>query len=133
MRKSRFTEEQIAYALRHVEAGTPAAQLCRNTGISEQPFCLWSTNRQRFLAQFGDRIILHFLPPYCPDDNRIERVWLDQHANVTRDHRRSSMEELMVQVVAFLRAYKQWKMLYHWPKLAACVSGSRSVVWSGLA
>jgi putative transposase len=41
MRKSRFTEEQIAYALRQVEAGTPAAQLCRKMGISEQTFYLW--------------------------------------------------------------------------------------------
>ena len=29
---------------------------------------------QRFLAQFGDRMVLHFLPPYCPDDNRWQAV-----------------------------------------------------------
>jgi len=28
----------------------------------------------------GRRFKLHFLPPYCPDDNRIERVWEDLHA-----------------------------------------------------
>src|SRR5262249_50289852 len=33
----------------------------------------------------GHRIVLHFLPPYCPDDNRIERTWQDVHANVTRN------------------------------------------------
>jgi putative transposase len=41
MRKSRFTEEQIAYALRQVESGTPVAQLCRKMGISEQTFYVW--------------------------------------------------------------------------------------------
>jgi len=62
---------------------------------------------QRCVAQFGGRIVLHFLPPYCPDDNRIERVWLDLHANVTRNHRCSSMNDLMRHVLAFLRAYNR--------------------------
>jgi transposase len=31
---------------------------------------------------FGGKIQLHFLPPYCPNDNKIERVWQDLHANV---------------------------------------------------
>src|SRR5688572_4690975 len=33
------------------------------------------------------RVALHFLPPYCPTVNRIERLWLDLHAVVTRNHR----------------------------------------------
>ncbi len=41
MRKSRFTEEQIAYALRQVEQGTPVMQLCRKMGISEQTCYVW--------------------------------------------------------------------------------------------
>jgi putative transposase len=41
MRKSRFTEEQIAYAIRQVDQGTPAAELCRKMGISEQTFYAW--------------------------------------------------------------------------------------------
>ena len=35
MKKSKFTEEQIAYALRQVEAGTPPADVCRQLGVSE--------------------------------------------------------------------------------------------------
>ena len=31
----------------------------------------------------ASKIRLHFLPPYCPDHNRIERTWKDLHDNVT--------------------------------------------------
>ena len=87
-----------------------------------------SKKTRRFIAQFGSRVVLHFLPPCCPDDNRIERVWLDLHANVTRNHRCKSMEELMVHVIAFMRAYNRRSKLNPSLRLAAGVSGSRSVV-----
>jgi len=41
MKRRRFTEEQIAYALRQAEGGTPVAELCRSLGISEQSFYRW--------------------------------------------------------------------------------------------
>jgi len=41
MRKSKFTEEQIAYALRQDESGTPPAEVCRQLGVSEATFYLW--------------------------------------------------------------------------------------------
>lgn len=41
MPKKRFTEEQISFALRQVEAGTPVAELCRKMGISEPTFYRW--------------------------------------------------------------------------------------------
>jgi len=50
------------------------------------------------------RLELHFLPPYCPDHNRIERIWKDLHDNVTRNHRCASMEELMAEVRRYLAA-----------------------------
>lgn len=46
---------------------------------------------------------LHFLPPYCPDDNKIERVWEDLHAEVTRNHRQPNMSKLMEAVRYHLR------------------------------
>lgn len=51
----------------------------------------------------GQRLKLHFLPPYCPDDNRMERTWQDLHANVTRNHTRPTMKELMKRVRSYLR------------------------------
>ncbi|QYK49745.1 MAG: transposase [Phycisphaeraceae bacterium] len=41
MKKSRYTEEQIAFALRQAESGTPIVEVCRKMGISEQTFFRW--------------------------------------------------------------------------------------------
>ena len=41
MRKSKFTDEQIAYALHQAESGTVPAEICRKLGISEQTFYRW--------------------------------------------------------------------------------------------
>ena len=41
MKKSRFTEEQITYALRQADAGTPVADVCRQLGVSEATFYIW--------------------------------------------------------------------------------------------
>lgn len=55
-----------------------------------------------WLAQFGQRIRLHFLPPYCPNENRIERIWFDLHASVTRNHRQRTISALMGRVHDYL-------------------------------
>jgi transposase len=54
----------------------------------------------------GQRIQLHFLPPYCPDHNRIERLWRDLHANVTRNHHCATMRQLIKEVNHWLRKRK---------------------------
>ena len=41
MKKSRFTDEQIAFALRQAETGTPVKEVCRKMGISDQTFYNW--------------------------------------------------------------------------------------------
>ncbi len=38
MKKPRYTEPQIAQALRQAEQGTPAAEICRKLGVSETIF-----------------------------------------------------------------------------------------------
>lgn len=43
MKKSRYTEEQIAYALKQAELGTPVAEVCRKMGISDATFYNWRT------------------------------------------------------------------------------------------
>lgn len=41
MKKSRFTEEQIAFALRQHEGGTAIGEIVRKLGITEQTFYRW--------------------------------------------------------------------------------------------
>ncbi len=38
MGKKSFTQEQIVYALRQAESGTPVLDVCRKLGVTEQPF-----------------------------------------------------------------------------------------------
>jgi putative transposase len=41
MKKSKYTEEQIAFALRQAEAGTPVERVCRKLGVSQATFFRW--------------------------------------------------------------------------------------------
>jgi len=41
MRSSKFTEEQIAFALKQAETGTPVKEVLRKIGITEQTFYRW--------------------------------------------------------------------------------------------
>ncbi len=56
------------------------------------------------LRRHEDRIQVHFLPPFCPDENPIEGLWKDMHANVTRNHRCRTIAELMRAVRRYLKA-----------------------------
>ena len=61
MKGKRFTDEQIAYALRQAEGGTPVADVCRQLGVSEASFYLWKKKYAKMglteireLRQLGD-------------------------------------------------------------------------------
>ena len=41
MKRSKFTEEQIAFGLRQAETGTRVPEVCRKLGISEATFYNW--------------------------------------------------------------------------------------------
>ena len=57
----------------------------------------------------GGRIKLHRLPTYSPKHNKIERVWEDLHANVTRNHTCRTMSRLMRRVYYYL--YRRLRQL----------------------
>ena len=41
MKRSKFSEQQIAFILRQAEEGTPIAEVCRKAGISEATYYNW--------------------------------------------------------------------------------------------
>jgi putative transposase len=41
MKTSKFTEEQIAFALKQAELGTPVKEVIRKMGITEQTYYRW--------------------------------------------------------------------------------------------
>ena len=41
MKRSRFVEQQIAFALQQAESGTPVGDVWRKMGVSEQTFYRW--------------------------------------------------------------------------------------------
>lgn len=61
-----------------------------------------SAKTKRVIERLGGRIQLHFLPPYSPEHNPIERLWKQMHDHVTRNHRHKSMPELWNDVTRFL-------------------------------
>ena len=41
MKKSRFTDQQITFALKQADSGLPVEEVCRKLGISQQTFYRW--------------------------------------------------------------------------------------------
>ena len=51
MKKSAYTDEQIAFALKQAETGTPVAEVIRKMGISEQTFYRWKRKFNEMATQ----------------------------------------------------------------------------------
>ena len=62
--------------------------------ILDKYFIRKSRVTQARLAEFGARLRLHFVPAYCPNENRVERDQFDLHANGTRDYRHRTAQRL---------------------------------------
>jgi len=58
----------------------------------------------RHLQTLAGRVRLHFLPPYSPQDNPIERLWKQMHDHVTRNHRHREIDPLVADAERFLEA-----------------------------
>jgi transposase len=58
---------------------------------------------RQWLARPGCRIVLHFVPTYCPHLNPIERLWGVMHKFVTRNRRYETIGDFADAILTFLR------------------------------
>ena len=58
---------------------------------------------KEWLAKAGRKIVLHFLPPYCPHLDPIERLWGLMHENVTHNQDYKTFAEFRMEIIKFLR------------------------------
>jgi transposase len=66
---------------------------------------------KQWLAAAGRKIVLHFLPPYCPHLDPIERLWGLMHENVTHNRDYKTFNEFRREIIKFLRytVPRRWK------------------------
>ena len=48
MKKSKYSEEQIAYAVCQADGGAPVSDACRQLRVSEATFCVWHKKYVKF-------------------------------------------------------------------------------------
>jgi putative transposase len=62
MKKSRFTESQIAFALKQAETGTKVDEICRQMGASEATFFTWNRagELQKNIMVWGSQSFVSF-------------------------------------------------------------------------
>ena len=72
MKRSKCSEEQIAYALRQAESGTPVGDVCRQIGVSDATFYQW----KKKVAHLGVSE-LRRLRQLEDENNRLKRLVAD--------------------------------------------------------
>ena len=72
MERPRFTEEQVSYALKLAEQGTPVKKVCRQFGIAEATFYVW---RKKY-AGLGPIEVCE-LRQLCEENARLKKLVAD--------------------------------------------------------
>ncbi len=88
-RNSRLFVQHLDYLRRNLRSYRLLHIICDNAAFHR------SREVQRYLARWGHRVKLHFLPKYAPETNPIERVWWHFHETVTRNHRCHNLPQLL--------------------------------------
>jgi transposase len=79
---------------------------------------------REWLSRPGCRIVLHFIPPYCPHLNPIERLWGLMHRNVTHNKCYATCAQFADATLSFLRD----KVPRNWADLCDSVTDNFRVI-----
>jgi putative transposase len=88
--------------------------ICDNAKFHYDCWTVWE-----FVHQYGDRVVLHFLPKYAPECNPIERIWWQLREAITRNHTCQNLPELIELVLGWLTERKSFPVedaVYRLPK-----------------
>lgn len=77
--------------------------ICDNAKFHHDCWAVWE-----FVAKYGDRVVLHFLPKYAPELNPIERVWWILHDQITRNHQCKDLPALVDLALAWIGDRKRF-------------------------
>ena len=77
--------------------------ICDNAKFHHDCWAVWE-----FGSQYGDRVVLHFLPKYAPELNPIERVGWILHDQITRNHQCKDLPELVDLALPWLADRKRF-------------------------
>jgi putative transposase len=72
MKKSRFSEQQIAFILKQADEGTSVEEVCRKAGISQQTYYRW---RKKYAGLMPSE--LRRLKQLEEENNRLKRMVAD--------------------------------------------------------
>ena len=72
MKRKRYTEPQIVFALQQAEAGTPVTEICRMMGVAEGTFHRWK-------KRYGGLGVseLRWLRPLADENRRLKQLVAD--------------------------------------------------------
>ena len=73
MRKSKFTDEQIAFALKQSELGISVEEVCRKMGISEATFYVW---RKKYGGM--DVSMMSRMKELEDENRRLKKMYLEE-------------------------------------------------------
>ena len=108
MKKSRYTEEQIAFALKQAELGTPVNEVCRKLGVSEPTFYRWK-------SKFGGML---------PSDMKRLKQLEEENATETTNEK-SSGEKRVIREKMSLASFP-WKGNSNKPRSSKEIAGVRT-------